>query len=233
MSDGDTTRDLDRRTLLRGAAAAGLLATPAAGLLSGCGIGGGDDNGGAQGQTSAENPLGVDGKAALEVVIFDGGYGDEYAKNIHEPIYKRKFPDATINHSATQEISQQLQPRFIAGNPPDFVNNSGTNVMDSGALVADGQLADLTPLLDAPSIDEPGKKVRETLVPGTVSFGTLDGKPYVLYYVLSIFGLWYNDQLFKARSWTAPKSWADFTALLDNIKSDGKVAYAYAGANAQ
>lgn len=233
MSETIIGTELDRRTLLRRAAAAGLLATPAAGLLSACGVGGGDDSStGNQGQTSAQNPLGVDGKAPLEIVIFDGGYGDEYAKDIHEPLYKKKFPEATINHSATQEISQQLQPRFIAGNPPDFVNNSGTNVMDNGALVADGQLADLTPLLDAPSIDDPAKKVRDTLVPGTVDFGTLDGKPYILNYVLSIFGLWYNEQLFKARGWTPPTTWSAFTTLLDAAKADGKVPFAYAGANA-
>ena len=37
--------------------------------------------------------------------------------------------------------------------------------MDFGALIQDDQVADLTPLLDAPSWDDPNVKVRDTLLP--------------------------------------------------------------------
>jgi N-acetylglucosamine transport system substrate-binding protein len=220
--------------VLRRAAAAGLLATPAAGLLSAC-VGGGDDDEGsdqAEGKVTAENPLGVDPKAPLEVVIFNGGYGEKYATDVHEPLYKKKYPEAEIKHSATQEISTTLQPRFAGGNPPDFVNNSGTKFMDFGALVQDGQLQDLSALYDAPSIDDPSKKVRDTLVAGTVDQGTYNGKPYVLNYVFTVYGLWYSDALFKQKGWTVPKSWSEFTTLLDTIKKAGITPYGYAGKNA-
>jgi N-acetylglucosamine transport system substrate-binding protein len=228
------TPDLTRRTVLRRAAAAGLLATPAAGLLGACVNSGGDDEpqDQAKGEKSAENPLGVDPKAPLEVVIFNGGYGEKYATDVHEPLYKKKFPDAEIKHSATQEISTVLQPRFAGGNPPDFVNNSGTKFMDFGALVQDGQLQDLTELYDAPSADDPSKKVRDTLVAGTVEQGTYNNKPYVLNYVFTVYGLWYSDALFKKNGWTAPTTWADFTALLETIKKSGVTPYSYAGKNA-
>ena len=56
-----------------------------------------------------------------------------------------------------------LQPRFAGGDPPDMVNNSGAKLMDMGALVAGGPGGqDLTELFDAPSLDNPGKKVRDT-----------------------------------------------------------------------
>jgi N-acetylglucosamine transport system substrate-binding protein len=228
------TTDLTRRTVLRRAATAGLLATPAAGLLGACVSSGGDDEPQeqAKGEVTAENPLGVDPKAALEVVIFNGGYGEKYATDVHEPLYKKKFPDAEIKHSATQEISTVLQPRFAGGDPPDFVNNSGTKFMDFGALVQDGQLQDLTALYDAPSADDPAKKVRDTLVAGTVEQGTYNGKPYVLNYVFTVYGLWYSDALFKKNGWTVPTSWSDFTALLETVKKAGLTAYGYAGKNA-
>lgn len=232
------TSSLARRTLLRRAAAAGLLATPAAGLLSACVGGGGDEQEQATGEKSAENPLGVDPKAPLEIVIFNGGYGEKYATDIHEPLYKKKYPDAEIKHSATQEISTTLQPRFAGGTPPDFVNNSGTKFMDFGALIADGQLQDLTELFDAPSVDDPSKKVRDTLVAGTIDSGIYKtdsdatGKPYVLNYVYTVYGLWYSDKLFKSKGWTVPTTWSEFTALLDTIKKAGIVPYAYAGKNA-
>lgn len=230
---------LPRRTLLRNAAAAGLLVTPAAGLLSGCVGSGGDDDEPEQatGEKSAENPLGVDPKAPLEIVIFNGGYGEKYATDIHEPLYKKKYPDAQIKHSATQEIATTLQPRFASGNPPDFVNNSGTKYMDFGALIADGQLQDLTELYDAPSVDDPSKKVRDTLIAGTIETGTYKsggdaGKPYVLNYVFTVYGLWYSDKLFKGKGWTAPTNWSEFTSLLGTIKKAGIIPYGYAGKNA-
>lgn len=118
----------NRRTVLRRAAAAGLLATPAAGLLSACATSGGDDEGNTDqdtGTKSAANPLGVKEDAALEIIIFNGGYGEKYATDVHEKLYQTAFPKAQIKHQATQAVSTVLQPRFAAGDPPEFVNNSG------------------------------------------------------------------------------------------------------------
>ena len=156
---------MNRRDILRRTAAAGLLATPAAGLLTGCATGdGGNDRDRYEGTKSAQNPLGVAEDAPLEVVIFNGGFGDEYAK-AHETMYRATYPKAEIRHSATQEISKTLQPRFVDGTPPDVINNSGAGQIDFNGLVSQGALADLGELLDAPSLDIPGKTVRETLLP--------------------------------------------------------------------
>src|SRR6266545_3679884 len=106
-------RTFSRRTLLRNAAAASLVALPGAALLDACATGGGGGStAGATGAKSAQNPLGVDPKAALDVVIFAGGYGDKYATDVHVPLYKKAFPDADVKESSTQEISTTLQPRF-------------------------------------------------------------------------------------------------------------------------
>jgi N-acetylglucosamine transport system substrate-binding protein len=228
-----TPPELDRRTVLRRAAAAGLLAGPAAGLLSAC-VGGGDDTAqdAPKGQTSATNPLGVDPKAPLEVVIFNGGLGTKYASDIHIPSYKKLFPEAEVKFSQTEEIATVLQPRFNSGSPPDMVNNSGSKLMDQGALVQAGQVQDLTEMFNAPSLDDPAVKVRDTLVPGTVEQGVFDGRPSVLNYAFTVFGLWYDGKLFEKNGWTAPKTWSDFTGLLDKVKAKGIVPYSYAGANA-
>ncbi|MDQ1709409.1 MAG: N-acetylglucosamine transport system substrate-binding protein, partial [Frankiaceae bacterium] len=74
---------------------------------------------------AGSNPFNVKPDAPLDVVIFNGGYTDKYAVQVHEPMYKAEFPNATIKHESVVEISTELQPRFAAGNPPDFVNNSG------------------------------------------------------------------------------------------------------------
>ncbi|GGN75569.1 carbohydrate ABC transporter, N-acetylglucosamine/diacetylchitobiose-binding protein [Actinoplanes lobatus] len=232
MSD-ITNSELDRRTLLRRAAAVGLAATPAVGMLSAC-VGGGEEDttDQATGTKSADNPLGVDPKAPIEIVIFDGGLGTKYATDVDTPLYNKKWPESKVAYSATQEISTTVQPRLNAGDAPDMINNSGAKMMDFGAIVAAGQAQDLTELYAAPSFDIPGKTVAETLVPGTAEWGSYTGKPYALNYSYTVFGLWHNATLFEKNGWALPATWAEFTALCDKIQAAGIVPFGYAGANA-
>ncbi|MBO3737042.1 N-acetylglucosamine/diacetylchitobiose ABC transporter substrate-binding protein [Actinoplanes flavus] len=232
MSD-ITNSELDRRTLLRRAAAVGLAATPAVGMLSAC-VGGGDEDTTEQatGTKSADNPLGIDPKAPIEIVIFDGGLGTKYATDVDTPIYNKKWPESKVAYSATQEISTTVQPRLNAGDAPDMINNSGAKMMDFGAIVAAGQAQDLTELYAAASFDIPGKTVAETLVPGTAEWGSYNGKPYALNYSYTVFGMWYNATLFEKNGWTPPATWADFITLCDKIQAAGIVPFGYAGANA-
>lgn len=190
---------LTRRGVLQTAATAGLLAAAPA-VLSACATGGGGDSDSksAQGDKSDANPLGVKDDAPLEVVIFNGGFGEDYAK-AHEAMYKEKYPKAEIKHSATQEIAKTLQPRFVDGSPPDMVNNSGSAQIDFNGLVSQNALADLQPLLDAPSLDVPGKTVRDTLLPGALLPGTYNGKVFSLNYAYTAYGIWYNEKLLADR----------------------------------
>ncbi|WP_214412154.1 N-acetylglucosamine/diacetylchitobiose ABC transporter substrate-binding protein [Sphaerisporangium fuscum] len=231
-----TPRDITRRQMLRRIGLTALVAGPAANVLAACATSGGGSasspTASAAAPTSAANPFGVKADAPLEVVIFKGGLGDGYATDVHEPMYKKEFPKASVKHVATQQISQTLQPRFASGDVPDFIANSGSDLMDNGALQSEGQLLDLTTLFDAPSIDDPSKKVRDTLMPGTVESGLIAGKPYILNYVFSGYGLWYNAKLFKEKGWAPPKTFDEFKTLCETIKKAGITPYAYAGKNA-
>jgi N-acetylglucosamine transport system substrate-binding protein len=77
----------NRRQIFARGAALGLSA-PAIAAVLGAGLRG------ARAQ-DAENPLGVDPSAPLDVVIFKGGFGDEYALNVNE-MYQSLYPEATI-----------------------------------------------------------------------------------------------------------------------------------------
>jgi len=222
---------MHRRDILRRTAAAGLLATPAAGLLTGCATGdGGNDRDRYEGTRTAQNPLGVAEEAPLEVVIFNGGFGDDYAK-AHETMYRATYPKAEIKHSATQEISKTLQPRFVDGTPPDVINNSGAGQIDFNGLVSQGALADLGELLDAPSLDIPGKTVRETLLPGVVEIGSYNGSFLVLNYTYTAYGIWHSTKLFADRGWEYAKTWDEHIALCKQIKAAGIAPWTYAGAH--
>ncbi|GAA3229965.1 N-acetylglucosamine/diacetylchitobiose ABC transporter substrate-binding protein [Nonomuraea helvata] len=225
--------EITRRQMLRRLGMTAFVAGPGAGLLSACATGGtGGEPSAAPSITasaSSKNPFGVDPKKPLEVVIFGGGYGDAYAKDVHEALYKKEFPGVTVKHDATQQIGTQLRPRFVSGDVPDVLNNSGPESMDLAALAAEGHLADLSVLFDAPSIDDPAKKVRDTVTPAVIDNAKIDGKDLVLNYTVSHRALWYNAKLFASKGWTLPKTWAEFTALGDKAKQEGILLFAYPG----
>jgi N-acetylglucosamine transport system substrate-binding protein len=233
MTDLFAKPELDRRTLLRRAAAVGLLATPAVTMLSAC-VGGGEEKtqDQAEGDKTNTNPLGVDPKAPLEIVIFNGGLGTKYATDVDIPSYNKLFPESKVAFSETTEVGKVIQPRINAGDAPDMINNAGAGMMDMAAIVKAGQAQDLTDMFNAPSVDIPGKTVKDTLVAGAYDQGLFDGKPMVLNYAFTVYGLWYNSALFKKNNWTVPKTWAEFTALCETIKAAGITPFGYAGANA-
>ena len=74
-----TPSELTRRSVLRRAAAVGVLATPAAGLLAACATSSSDNNTDGQkaGTKTDANPLGMPEDGTTEVVIFNGGYGEK------------------------------------------------------------------------------------------------------------------------------------------------------------
>ena len=114
--------------------------------------------------------------APLDVVIFKGGFGDDYAINVNENLYNKLYPSAQITYAGIQGLGAQLQPRFVDGSPPDVIDNSGAGNLDTAALVAEDQLADLADLMAAPSYDTEGKTFADTLVPGSQVDGVFDGK---------------------------------------------------------
>lgn len=179
--------------------------------------------------TGPANPLGVDPSAPLDVVIFKGGYGDDYAVNVNQNLYSKLYPEAKITYAGIQRLGEQLQPRFVAGNPPDVIDNSGAGNLDVTALVADGQLADLADLMKAPAYDTPNATFEDTLVPGSQASGVYDGKQLVLNWALTVDGLWHNQALFDQKGWKVPTTWDDHIALCKEIKASGMAAWATTG----
>ncbi|MGW0205881.1 N-acetylglucosamine/diacetylchitobiose ABC transporter substrate-binding protein [Streptomyces sp. NPDC003233] len=219
-----------RRNLIKRSAALGLVAVPGMGLLSACASsGGGGQKKDKAGKKTAKNPLGVNETAKMEFVLFDGGFGKEYAQDAVK-IYQKDFPKATVKFSATQKIQSTLQPRFNQGNPPDLIDNSGAEQMDMGVLVGKNQLADLTPLLDAPSYDDPNKKVRDTLRPGIVEMGQFDGNPvWIMYYAYTVYGVWYSQKALDSLGVEYPKTWDEMLQVCAKAKKKGMAGWTYAG----
>ncbi len=215
-----------RRQILQRAAALGLSAPAVAALFAGA------IPLRAMAQ-DAENPLGVDPAAPLDVVIFKGGFGDDYAIYVNDKMYKKLYPDAQITYAGIQRLGEQLQPRFVAGEPPDVIDNSGAGNLDNSALVAEGQLADLADLMAAPAYDTEGQTFAETLVPGSQESGIFDGKQYLLNWALTAMGVWYSSTYMESKGYTYPETWDEMLALCEEIKGSGVAPWVTTGVHPQ
>lgn len=226
-----------RRTVIKGAAL-GAAMVGGTGLFGACAAGGGTPGGGASqgggggGEKSADNPFGVDKSKPLEVVIFNGGYGDQYGTE-HVALYNKWAGGSPAKMTSTVKIASTLQPRFSGGNPPEVIDNSGADAMPTATLVGQNQLADLQELLDAPTVDDPNTKVSDILLPGTTDVGSYSGKLHALNYVFSMWGWWYSSKLFTEKGWQPPTTWDEFMQLCETIKSSGMPPIIHTGVHTQ
>ena len=217
-------QQLSRRDFLKssGALAAGALAAQALPLAA------------AQGDLPFEvapeamNPLGLEAGANVEGIFFEGGFGRSYIDNAAD-IFRALHPDNAMSVEGIQQVSEILRPRFIAGNPPDVIDNSGAFHIPMDSLVADEQLADLAPLMAAPALDTPGKTFGETLFPNSQADGVFNGRQLYLNIAYTVSGIWHSQSLFEEKGWEYPMTWAGMLDLCETIKSDGIAPWTYQG----
>ena len=217
-------QELSRRDFLKtsGALAAGVLASQAMSLAA------------AQGDLPFEvapeavNPLGLEAGANVEGIFFEGGFGRSYIDNAAD-IFRALHPENEMTVEGIQQVSEILRPRFIAGNPPDVIDNSGAFNIPMDSLVADEQLADLAPLMAAPALDTPGKTFGETLFPNSQADGIFDGRQLYLNIAYTVSGIWHSQTLFEEMGWQYPTTWAGMLDLCETIKSAGIAPWTYQG----
>lgn len=213
-------KGMSRRQMFQRAAVMGISAPALAVAFAGVA-----QNAVAQGM---ENPLGIDPTQPLDVVIFKGGYGDDYAIANNER-FNALYPDVEITYAGTQRLQEQYQARFVDGNPPDVMDNSGAGNFNNTTLVSEGQLTDLAPLMQAEAFGQPGVVFADSLGPGTQDEGIYDGVQYVLNYVYNMWGMWHNAALFEENGWEVPTTWDDMFALCQTIKDAGIAPWTYQG----
>jgi N-acetylglucosamine transport system substrate-binding protein len=212
---------LDRRTFLRGSIAAAAL-IPLGSTLAACAGGGSDSAGGATGKTSATNPFGMADKSTVDAVIFNGGYGTDYVDFAGAQLAKA-HPGSKAKVSPSTQIAQELQPRFVGGNPPDLIDDSGANQIGLNSIL--DQVEDLTDVVNAKNLE--GTTIKDTLYPGVTAPGTFDGKFAALNYVLTVYAVWYSSALFDENGWTPPKTWDEALDLGAKAKAKNKYLFVW------
>ena len=214
---------LQRRQFLKFALAAAAVA-PLAGTLASCAASGGNETPSGQetGAVSADNPFGVPDSSTVDAVIFNGGYGIDYVQFAAD-LMQKKHTGVTVKVSPSTKIAQELQPRFVAGNPPDLIDNSGAGNIGMSTII--DQLEDLTSVIVAPNLE--GTKIRDTLFGGVLEPGTFDGKLAAINYALTVYALWYSASLFEENGWTPPKTWDEAYELGSKAKEKGKYLFVW------
>jgi N-acetylglucosamine transport system substrate-binding protein len=212
---------VDRRTLLKGGLATAAV-MPFSAALAACAGNSSDSTAEkkATGKTSESNPFGMADKSSVDAVIFDGGYGTDYVA-FAATLMEKNHAGSTVKVSPTTKIAQELQPRFVGGNPPDLIDNSGENAIGFSTIL--DQLEDLSDVLDAKTLE--GTTIRDTLFGGVEEPGTYDGKLAALNYVLTVYAVWYSASLFDENSWTPPKTWDEAMDLGAKAKAKDKYLF--------
>lgn len=214
-------KPLQRRGFLRGALATAVL-VPLGGTLASCAGGGGTAATSAAGGDvdPTKNPFGVAKTGALDAVIFKGGYGIDYV-DFAGAIFTKNFPDVKVKISPSTDIAQELQPRFVGGNPPDLIDNSGAKSIGFASIL--DQLEDLKSVTEANNLE--GKKIADTLYDGVLAPGTFGGKVAAINYVLTVYAMWYSKTLFDANGWKVPTTWDEAMELGAKAKAQGKFLF--------
>ena len=221
MNHDSPATQLKRRDLLRGSLATAAV-IPLGGALAGCATGGGGTTPGTEntGAASDANPFGLADDATIEAVIFNGGYGIDYVTFATDLIVKQR-PNVKITVTPSTDIAQELQPRFVAGDPPDLIDNSGAKSIGFNTILP--QLEDLSSVIEAKNLE--GTAIKDTLFAGALAPGTFDGKLAAINYALTVYAMWYSASLFEENSWTPPKTWDEYLDLGAKAKDKDKYLF--------
>ncbi|CAN5581511.1 N-acetylglucosamine/diacetylchitobiose ABC transporter substrate-binding protein [soil metagenome] len=213
----------NRRGFLRGAAVAGvsLAAAPFLTRAGGVSAGGLHRVASVPGG-EADNPFGMAENSTVDAVIFDGGYGVDYVEFAAD-IFAQTNEGSTAEVQPSTQIASELQPRFVGGNPPDLIDNSGAQSIGFNTIL--DQLEDLTDVIDAPNLE--GTTIRDTLYGGVLAPGTFDGKLAAINYALTVYGVWYSSSLFEENGWTPPTTWEEAKALGAEAQAQDKYLFVW------
>ena len=126
----------------------------------------------------------------------------------------------TVTYSPQRtDYATVLRTQIQGGTPPDVAIIPGIGFLRSFAAAGDlKKLSDIG--LDRASIEK-------NYAPGILDVGTVGGDLYAIMVKLnSKSTIWYKPNEFEANSVTVPKTWEDFSAVIDKLKAAGKTPLA-------
>lgn len=126
-----------------------------------------------------------------------------------------------------RDVMTKVVPRMNAGNPPDLIDSSGSD-LEAALGPVDG-LRDLTDLYDATIMGE--SETLKNVVPSGISdqvSGSV-GYPFMVPYSLGGVTLWYNDNVTTIWKDAPPATWDEFISDMKSLKADGRTPLSIEG----
>lgn len=171
-------------------------------LLTGCGL---------TGLMGCGNKATAEGRTEIEIVSYKKEAVDTFNKIAAR--FNETHDDIHLTIDSPNEAMTILKTRFLREDYPDIIVIGGdmdySNFLDAG-LFAD--ISDLDVLSETKSAYLDMDKQLE--------FIPQDGT-YGLPYAANAAGILYNKDMFEQHGWETPETWNEFTALCEQIQSEG------------
>ena len=194
-------KPLERRDFLRGAFATALT-IPLGITLASCATGGGTTTNNAPGGKKTEkNPFGLAATSTVDAVIFNGGYGIDYAEFAGQA--GRGLPEGHHGQGLAADEHRADPAAALRGGQPAGRHRQQRREPDRHQHHP-RPARDLDDVINATNYE--GKVIKDTLYSGVIEPGTFDGKFVQLNYALTVYALWYSASLFEENGWTVPKT---------------------------
>ena len=163
------------------------------------------------------------GKLKGTVVTMSGPFTDNDAVKFNESV--REFEARTgidIQYEGSKEFEASISIRINGGNPPDVVDFPQPGLLSN--FVKTGKAIDLAKVLDM-------TKVKANYIQSWLDMGTMSGPQgrivAGIWARVNVKGIvWYNKKAFDAAGYKVPGTWAQLTALMDQIRKDGDAPWA-------
>lgn len=137
--------------------------------------------------------------------------------------YKKVKPEITIKVVYVgREVMTKVMAARSGGEIVDLVDTENFSL--KGSLVKEGLSLVMDKALDAPSY-KGNSSWRDSFLAGTLKqYAADDGKVSIIPYDLITNGFIYNKKLWRDKGWTVPKTWDEFIALCETIKTTSDIA---------
>lgn len=122
---------------------------------------------------------------------------------------------------AGRDIMTKAVTMLNAGNVPDIIDNDLSEIMYS--MAGEGLCVDLTDMFDEPG-PEGQDKLSDLFNMTQIDLYRVDGKMYYVPYEHITSGFFYNKVIFREHGWEVPKTWDEFIALNELIKTTSDIA---------
>ncbi len=152
----------------------------------------------------------------LDIPVFAGGNGTAFYEQTARQ-FEALRSGVKINLYGDPRIDDKVRVRIIDGHYPD-ASNAG--YVPWPILIRAGKVLDLKPWLDGPNW-EGDARWRDTFLPGALDSWRVDGRVCGLPLTYSCWTIFYNRALFRAHSWSEPRTWDDFFSLCEKIRAAG------------